>query len=234
MRLAVLLVLLPRLVLAQAEPAPPDFVPSPHRADPVAQGEQPVFTPRKKRPGAPKWRIWVQPRLSLLLGAPPSFPSVPPTVQPTVGYGAGVGFGRALVTFGQFRFGFAFGFAYDRISTDISQAMFGVSHATFAPAFTLDGVFAERVRPFLSLGGGLDVGVFRAPEVGGMPVVEQIEALGLVQLALGLGVRVYEGFEVGVRAEGNFLFSSTSYGTPARTVFSPGLVSLGLDLAYLF
>jgi hypothetical protein len=213
-----------RLAFAQAEPAPEGYVP-PHRrgAPPVEPG------PRETPSGLPKWHISVAPHLNVLL-------SDGPAGLPTLGYGGGVQVTRALLPLGRGRFGVGFDFAYDRFSHALASGGTQLdAHALFALMAIVDGI-AGRVRPWLGVGGGLSVVNYENPtptavNPGGISLVG---AVGLIKLALGLGVRVYEQLEVGLRADFDLTFSSQKAGTPPRDVFAPGLFSLGLDFGFRF
>jgi len=64
--------------------------------------------------------------------------------------------------------------------------------------------------------------------------VNDVAALGLVQLSLGVGVRVWGSFELGLHGEFDFTFSNVTVGDPPKPVFQPGLFALGLDLGFRF
>lgn len=228
-----------RAARAQAEPAPEGYIPPGKSAPlpptatttppPSATGE-PGAPPYVKPEPPPLWHVAAGPRMAVRLG------SGPPKL-PVIGYGGGVNISRALVPFGRLRFGVGFDFAYDRIFRDLAAPLVGsqeLSHATFAAVAVVDGLFG-RVRPFFEAGGGLSVGDYNNPEVAaGAKAESAIEALGLIHLALGLGVRVWESFEIGLRGELNLTFSSTQLGTPPQPVFAPGLFDLALDLGFRF
>lgn len=232
----------PALALAQAEPAPPDYVPPPPDApaEPGTPAPSPPAEPAWPEPNGaplpppgeppPKWRLAVAPRLGVLLAQGPSG-------LPQIGYGAGVSAARALVPLGRLRFGVGLDVAYDRFYRDKPAPDAGtqfLSHATFAAVALLDAV-AGRFRPFLGVGGGLSVAAYEDPSSrGGVPSVSRVEVLGLVHLTGGLGVRVYESFELGLHGEVNLTFSNFQAGTPPRDVFQPGLFALGLDIGFRF
>lgn len=239
--LVLAIALCPALAHAQAEPAPENYVP-PGRTTPLPptslHGETPESAPAGE-PGAPpaaapapppKWHIAAGPRMAVRLGDGPA-------KLPVIGYGGGVNLARTLLPFGRFRLGVGFDFAYDWIFRDLAAPFSGsqyVSHASFAAVGVLDGLFG-RVRPFLEVGGGLSVASYADPSAPmNTPAFGTIAAVGLVHLALGLGVRVWETFEIGLRGDFNFTFSSTEVGTPPAPAFQPGLFALGLDLGFLF
>ena len=91
----------PALAWAQAEPAPPGYVPP-------GQHE-----PEPPPPSPCSWHIAVNARLAVPLG------TIPPNLAP-VGYGGGIQITRALIDFGRMRLGVGTDFAYQRIphSTD--------------------------------------------------------------------------------------------------------------------
>jgi hypothetical protein len=119
------LLLAPALARAQAEPAPPGYVP-PGQHEPAAQPPSPY-----------KWHVAVDARLAVPLG------TMPPDLAP-VGYGAGVQITRALVDVGRMRFGVGGDFAYQRIPDSTSDHF--LSHMTFAALAVLDG-WCDRLRP---------------------------------------------------------------------------------------
>ena len=223
---------------AQAEPAPEGYVPPGHSGpiEPSAPAE-PGYSP--PRPGAapqpsgplPLWHISIAPRLVVRLG------DGPPQMA-TVGYGGGVQVARSLFNLGRtgLRFGLGANFAYDRVSRDKPKPALGtqsLSHATFAAVLIVDGIFG-RVRPFLGVGGGLSVAAYDDSGTATAKATNDVAALGLVQLSLGVGVRVYESFELGLHGEFNFTFSNDTVGDPPKPIFQPGLFALGLDLGFRF
>jgi hypothetical protein len=227
------------LARAQAEPAPEGYIPPGRNTPlpptatttpPASPTGEPGAPPYVKPEPPPLWHVAAGPRMAVRLG------SGPPKL-PLIGYGGGVNISRALVPFGRLRFGVGFDFAYDRVFRDLPAPLIGsqeLSHATFAAVAVVDGLFG-RVRPFLEAGGGLSVGDYNNPDVAaGAKPDSAIEALGLIHLALGLGVRVWESFEIGLRGELNLTFSSTQLGTPPAPVFAPGLFDLALDLGWRF
>jgi hypothetical protein len=158
----------------------------------------------------------------------------------TVGYGGGVRLHAALLPLGPLRFGVGVQFAYDRLSRDkpgasVTSTTQALSHATFAALAILDGLFG-RLRPWVGIGGGFSVAGYDDPSVNGSPPmpVHLATVVPLVQVAAGLGVQVYESFEIGLRTDVNLTFSSAAAGQPPRTVFEPGLATLSLDLGFRF
>jgi hypothetical protein len=227
-RLAGLLLLVPQLAFAQAEPAPENYVPPAERGQPQAAGGELPKLP----PDLPRWMIAVSARMALPVGTPPAD-------LPNIGLGGGVTVHRALVPLGRWlRFGVGFDFAYDRVFKDLG--IYGtaqLAHATFAGVGVFDALIGpgQRVRPFIGIGGGLSLGDFENPTTKkDVPSESVVEPLGLVHLTAGLGVRVYQSFEVGVHYEVNFTFSSTQGGMPPRPLFQPGFAELALDLGFRF
>jgi hypothetical protein len=214
------LLALPARVEAQAEPAPPEYVPPGHEKPPPP-------------PSPYRWHIGVDAQLVAPLGArPPSLPSV--------GWGAGVQLSRALVDLGRLRFGLGASFGYHRVQHDITTTIpFGdtqefLSHMTFAGLLVLDGIFG-RLRPWLGAGAGVSVAQFRnPPATASQASINLQEVVPLVTIALGLDVEVYKRIEVGLSGEVEPTFSSTSLGTPPRTPFSPGLFALHLGVGFRF
>src|SRR5262249_10593985 len=75
---------------AQAEPAPPDYVPPPSPTSSSPAPDSSSSSARKRRALlAPLWRIMVAPHLAVRFG-------VGPPGLPTLGFGAGVELARAL------------------------------------------------------------------------------------------------------------------------------------------
>jgi hypothetical protein len=214
------------IILAQAEPAPPEYRPPNRPGVP-----QPTRVPEPERP-EPKWHISVAPHLAVLLAQGPDD-------LPLVGYGAGVQLARALVPLGRGRFGLAADFAYDRVSHDKKTGDFSsgtelVAHATFAGLLVVDGI-AGRFRPWVGAGGGFSVAQYEDPRSAANPMgTSNVTVVGLVKLALGFGVRVYEGIDLGLRGDFDLTFSSATGGAPARQLFAPGLFTLGLDIGFRF
>jgi hypothetical protein len=93
-----------------------------------------------------------------------------------------------------------------------------------------------RVRPWAGVGGGFSVADYQDPTVMGTPspAVAIVSVVPLVTVAFGVGVRVFEGFEVGLRGDAELTFSSDAAGSPPRTLFSPGVFGLSLDLGFRF
>jgi len=241
-RMVVLVCLWPALALGQAEPAPPEYVPpaeqkgpappaSPFDPPPAPKAPAPDPTPPTGRPlrlrEQPRWRMSVAPRLSVRIGDGPDG-------LPRVGYGAGVHLLRAIGVFGPIRLGLGASFAYDRLAVDRETGTQALAHYSFAAFGVLDTI-VDRVRPFLTVGGGLSAGTYREPAlVAGDKNLDLTEAVGLIQLGAGLGVRVYQGFEVGLRGELDLTFSGTAVGAQLRHPFSPGIFAAALDLAAAF
>ena len=231
--LVLALMFLPALAWAQAEPAPEDYVPPYKRGLPPERANEPEG-PAQLPQTVPKWHIAVAPRMVVRLGdAPPGLP--------TIGLGGGVQVARALWPLGRtLRFGVGFDFAYDRLFHDKAAPATGtqfLSHATFAAVAIVDALVGKdgRVRPYLGVGGGLSVAAYEdPPPQAGLKGVSEVAALGLVHLTLGLGVRTWESFEIGVHGEVDFTFSDTTVGTPPKPIFQPGLFALALDLGFRF
>jgi hypothetical protein len=215
---------MPAVAFAQAEPAPESYrpprqpgMPQPHEAQ-----------QREADSKLPKWHIAVAPHLNFLFGD---------TGLPLIGYGGGVQVTRALLPLGRGRFGLGADFAYDRFSHDLKTTAFSsssqfVAHATFAAMLVVDGI-AGRVRPWIALGGGFSVANYESPMSPADPKGTSIVGVaGLLKLALGFGVRIYEGFELGLRGDFDLTFSDQQ--AMGKSVWSPGLFSLGLDLGFRF
>lgn len=210
----------PSRAWAQAEPAPPEYVPPGH--------EKPAPPPSPYR-----WHIGVDADLAVPLGALP--PSLPP-----VGWGAAVQIARALADLGRLRLGLGASFAYRRVQHDKTSAIpFGdtqqfVSHMTFAGLLMLDGIFG-RVRPWLGVGGGVSVAQYQNPATEPSQSATNLGAvLPLIQVAAGVGVEVWKHMDIGLAGEIDPTFSSVAIGMPARTVFSPGLFALRLGAGFRF
>ena len=158
---------MPALAWAQAEPAPPGYVPPGHHE------------PEEPPPSPLKWHVSANARLAVALGTVPA-------ELASVGYGGGIQLTRALVDFGRMRFGVGADFAYQRIPHSTDDFL---SDMTFAALLVLDGIFG-RVRPWLTAGAGLAVDEYRKP-ANPMTMALAIDAnavVPLVQLALGLDV----------------------------------------------
>jgi hypothetical protein len=211
---------------AQAEPAPEGYVPPSQRQIPGQPREGDSW---KLDPDQPKWVISVAPRLVLVLG------STTPAV-PSIGLGGGVAVHRAVLPLGRaLRLGVGFDFAYDRVfHGDTNQEQ--LAHATFAGVIVLDALVgpADRLRPFLAVGGGLSVGDYEDANAPVGTPRSLTEALGLLHLKAGLAVRLYAGFEVGAHVEANLTFSTTTAGAPPVQVFQPGFLEVALDLGFRF
>lgn len=219
------LLALPVIAFAQAEPAPESYRPPRQPGMPQPKEAQ----QREADSKLPKWHIAVAPHLNFLFGD---------TGLPLIGYGGGVQVTRALLPLGRGRFGIGADFAYDRFSHDVKNnsnpgASESVSHATFAAMVVVDGI-AGRVRPWIALGGGFSVADYQNSALtmqhpSGFDVVG---VAGLLKLALGFGVRIYQGFELGLRGDFDFTFSDQQ--ANGKSVWQPGLFSLGLDLGFRF
>jgi hypothetical protein len=217
-----------RVAHAQAEPAPEEYVPPSQRGLPNQYSHEPInfHLPDDQ----PKWRIAVAPRLAIRLGDAPDG-------TPLVGPGGGVQIHRALVALGHtLRFGLGFDFGYDRVFHDTDTGTQQLAHATFAAVLVFDALVGpgQRVRPFFAAGGGLSVGNYEAPVAVGQKAESLIEALGLVHLSLGFAVRTWQSLELGLHAETNLTFSSTSVGMPPVQIFQPGFVEVALDIGFRF
>ncbi len=207
-----LALLAPARARAQAEPAPPEYVPPGHHE------------PEPPPPSPLKWHVSANARLAVPLGA------TPPNLA-SVGYGGGVQLTRALVDLGRMRFGVGGDFAYQRIPRSTDEFL---SHMTFAALAVLDGIFG-RVRPWLTAGVGLSVAEYRKPATEVMPVAINVDAvLPLVQLALGLDVAVARNVDIGIGAGLDLTFSSLTVGAPPVQAFQPGLFSARLGLGFRF
>lgn len=207
--IAFVLSLLPALAWAQAEPAPPGYVPP---------GKEAPWEPPHP---AEKNHIAVYGGVAVPMGS--QLPGVP-----SVGFGAGVQLSRALVDVGRMRFGVGFDFGYLNAgpitpTSTLSPTPTAVSNWNFALLGVLDGIFG-RVRPWLAVGAGIAVGQFRQPAADeSMPPLQVTGVLPLVQLSLGLDVEVSKGVEVGVGAEIDLTFSSLVVGSPPARPFDPGM-----------
>ena len=223
------------MVLAQAEPAPDDYVPPGHfRSQPV--GEPPV------KPYPKPWLIAVDASLPFTLG------TVSPTLPP-VGWGAGLTIARALLNYGHLRLGIGAQFAYQRLQHEKhSEVVFGdltqaVAHTTFAGMLFVDEIFG-RVRPWFDIGGGFSVAQYFDPGTDGtMQDVTAVAVVPLLQLAAGVSVEIKRGIELGLGGHFDLTFSDIDRGppvpmgeqsTPLHTVFAPGLVSVRLQLGFRF
>jgi hypothetical protein len=217
-----LLLLLPQLAWAQAEQAPESYRPPRQPGMPQPQ----EAAQRQADSKLPKWHIAVAPHFNVLLAEPLKG-------LPRYGYGAGVQVTRALVPIGRARFGVGADFAYDRFSfEDVGTKAEYVSHATFAAMLVLDGI-SGRFRPWLALGGGFSVATYLGPDFQTpSKAINLVGVAGLVKVAAGLGVRVYQGFELGLRADINVTLSGQN--VAGTDIWQPGLFSLGLDFGYRF
>lgn len=215
--------LLPSIVFAQAEPAPPDYIPPSKRGQPPP----PTYTPpRPPEDGnVPKWNASVKPRMVVTLAeGPPGLPRI--------GYGGGVAFGRALLPLGRARFGVGAAFAYDRVSREGDRGgTQALAHASFAFLLQLDAILG-RFRPFFTVGGGFSVGIYE--DTIGPAIVSEVGVAGLVQVGAGLAVRVYEGLELGLRGEVDVTLSPATIADPPINIFQPGHFALSLDIGFRF
>jgi hypothetical protein len=214
------LVIAPVRAQAQAEPAPPEYVPPGHEKPPPP-------------PSPYKWHIAVEAELVAPLA------DLPATL-PRVGWGAGVQLSRALVDVGRLRFGLGASFGYHRVQDNItSHVPFGsveqfVSHMTFAGLLMLDGIFG-RLHPWFGAGAGLSVAQYNLPpaEVSQTGTSLQ-QVVPLVQVGLGLDVEVYKNVEITLAGEIDATFSSTTTGMPPRTPFAPGFFALRHGIGFRF
>jgi hypothetical protein len=206
------LLVAPALARAQAEPAPPEYVPPGH--------QEPAPPP----PSPFKWHISANARLAVPLG------TMPPNLAP-VGYGGGVQISRALVEAGRMRFGVGGDFAYQRIPHASDEFL---SHMTFAALAVLDGWFG-RVRPWIALGAGLSVAEYRKPATEQMPVAIDVNTVTpLIEGALGLDVEIARNVDIGIGGELDLTFTSLTVGAPPVQAFQPGLFSVRLGIGFRF
>ena len=207
-----LTLLAPALAYAQAEPAPPEYVPPGHRE------------PEPPPPSPFKWHLSANARLAVPLG------KMPPDLAP-VGYGGGVQITRALVEIGRMRFGVGGDFAYQRIPRSTDEFL---SHMTFAALAVLDGWFG-RVRPWIAVGAGLSVAEYRKPATEVMPIAIDVNTVTpLVEGALGLDVMIARNVDIGLGGELDLTFSSLTVGAPPVQAFQPGLFSVRLGIGFRF
>ncbi len=206
---------------AQAEPAPPSYVPPGHHGDPE----------RPTAPASDRWHLMAFPRLTFGLGGGPGS-------LPRIGWGGGVELSYAIVAFGPVRFGVGGSFAFDRFTHDYTAGgTQSLQHNAFAALFIFDAIVGPNgiIRPFVGLGGGLSAADYRDP---GPPRVDEVDVVGMIKAELGLGVRIFSsekvGVEVGLHGDTEVTFSTFKSGTPPRSVFSPGLVAIALDLGFRF
>lgn len=212
MRWILCLLLVPTLAWAQAEPAPPEYVP-PGRHEPEPPPPSPL-----------KWHLAANARLAVPLGP------TPPDLA-AVGWGGGVQLTRALIDLGRMRFGVGGDFAYERIQHSSDEFL---SHMTFAALLVLDGIFG-RVRPWVTAGAGISVAEYRKPATEVMPMAINVDAVvPLVQLALGLDVELARNVDIGVGGALDLTFSSLTVGAPPVQAFQPGLFSARLGIGFRF
>ena len=225
------------MVLAQAEPAPDDYVPPNHR-----RPDDPEYgAPAKAYPKP--WLLTVDASLPFTLG------TVSPTLPP-VGWGAGLSIGRAVINAGHTRLGFGVHFDYQRLQHEkSSEVRFGdltqsLAHTTFSGFLFGDGIWG-RLRPWIEIGGGFSVAQYFDPDTTGtLPDVSATAVVGLFQLEVGLAVEIKRGVEIGLAGHLDTTFSDIERGAPAKPdmtppppqyrVFSPGLASLRLQLGFRF
>jgi hypothetical protein len=206
---------------AQAEPAPPEYVPPGHEPESPPPPPSPI-----------KWHIGVGAHLVVPLAA------LPPAL-PQEGWGAAVNFTRALINVGRMRFGLGADFGYGRVQHDkynsqwIGPSLQFVSHTTVAGLLVLDGIF-DRLRPWLTAGGGFSIAQYTDPHLSNDPIpsVELVRVVPLLQFAAGLGVRVWRNLDVGLGTQIDLTFSSDMIANPPRTFFSPGAFVLRLDVGF--
>ena len=203
---------------AQAEPAPPGYVPPGHH-EPEAPPPSPL-----------KWRIAADGRIPIPWREPQSLPSV--------GWGAGVQITRALVDIGRIRFGVGADFGYSRISTSPSVSVPDLSEhlaeMTFAGLFVFDAIVGA-VRPWFAAGAGIVVGWYFQPNPNPMqPPTDAQTVLPLVTLELGISYAVYKGIDIGLAAHLDLTFSSLSVGIPPFRVFDGGIFAPRIQLGFRF
>jgi hypothetical protein len=200
--LALVVALVPSLAWAQAEPAPEDYVP-PGRTKPLPPPPPPESPQGPEAP--PKWHVAIAPHLTVRFG------SAPMNI-PTIGYGAGVSFVRALVPFaGAARFGIGADFTYDRFPGDATW----VAHAGFVGMLVVDALVGpqKRIRPWAGAGAGISAAQYRV-DVGTAAMRKDIfSAAGLVRVGLGLSGRVWRWLELGLHGELDFTFGQTELTT---------------------
>ncbi len=212
-----------------AEPAPSGYTPSWQLAgaspSPLPIGVQP------KDP-LPRWRLSAAAILAVNLGRLPS-----PLGK--LGYGAEVGLTGGFFALGGARLGVAFDFTYARIETHQSPmpggTLLGASgQAIFGAGLILDGRIG-RVRPFFSLEAGLDI-TQRTIESqsleGALAFKTPVDVLGVLRFAGGFSVLLARNIDLGLRADIDAVFGGPEAGAPSRGVFSPGLLTLGLELGF--
>lgn len=203
---------------AQAEPAPPGYVPPGHH--------EPELPP----PSPLKWHVAADARIPIPIREPQSLPSV--------GWGAGAQITRALIDLGRIRFGVGADFGYSRISSSGSVATPDFSHhlgeMTFAGLLVFDAIVGA-VRPWLAGGAGIAVAWYFQPNPNPMqPPTDVQTVVPVVMLDLGISYAVYHGIDVGVAAHLDLTFSSLSVGTPPFTVFDGGIFAPRIQLGFRF
>jgi hypothetical protein len=214
--------------LAQAEPAPSDYVPPAQRAWPQPQPQPPPSRSSTERGYRARWNLALSPRLVLRLGSGPAG-------LPVVGWGGGVRLHAALMQLGPLRFGVGAQFAFDKVARDkptqvliFTSTTQQLAHATFGAVIVMDAQLS-RVRPWLAAGGGFSMASYDDPSVDGMPPkdVHDFSVVGLALISAGVGVRVYESVELGLHTDAQLTFSPN----PA---FAPGLIAVAADVAFRF
>jgi hypothetical protein len=209
------LLLTPALAHAQAEPAPEGYVPP---------GKEPLPPP----PSPLKWHVAVDARLAV--------PIRQVHTLPPVGWGAGIQVSRALIDVGRMRVGIGADFAYQRVQgtyrVQVPPTDEFVSNMTFAALLVIDGIF-DRVRPWVAVGGGFAVSRFFQMSKSG-PAIDVDNVEPLVEIGLGLGVRVWRWLEVGVGGELDLTFASLAVGEPPVEPFQPGLFVVRAGAGFRF
>jgi hypothetical protein len=217
--LALALTCAPRRAAAQAEPAPPGYVPP---------GGQPVEPP----PSPYKWHLAADARVVVPLSAPPP-------ALPQVGWGAGIQLTRALADLGRLRFGLGADFAYLRVE-HTHQKPLGLddkqllANTTFAGLLVLDGIF-DRLHPWLAAGGGFSVAQYHDAANGDvMTTTDVLAVVGLIQVGLGLDIALYKTVELGLGGQFDFTLSDRQAGNPPTRVFTPGFFSGRVGVGFRF
>jgi hypothetical protein len=214
-RLLFCLLLVPALARAQAEPAPPEYVPPGHEKPPPP-------------PSPLKWRIGADARVTVPLREPKSLPPV--------GWGAGAQVTRALVDVRRARIGIGVDFGYARISA--SQVHYPdyqehLAHMTFAALGVLDAIVGHW-RPWFAVGVGFSVAWYFQPHGMALPPTDVNTVVPLVPLEAGVSYDVYRGIDIGIVAHLDLTFSSQSLGTPGFTVFDGGIFAPRLQIGFRF
>jgi hypothetical protein len=214
----------------QAEPAPAGYVP-PGWTHPVGPPPPPV---ERRWASQPKWHLGVAPRLDFMLGNTPDG-------VPLIGFGGSVAIDRAVAPIGVMRFGVGMAFAYDKWQHDrtttgteggtVHLGTQSIGEASFIARALVDGLFG-RVRPWLALGGGLSVAHYNQPPGANGMIAGVVDdsVLPLVHGALGFGVDVYRGFDIGLHGECNGTFLSPTKDN--HDLYGSGFCLLSLDLGF--